>query len=111
MLGTRGPRSTRGSVSGVILLAEPGFAGADDGLCPVGDLELGEDVRDVVGYRLGIRAETSGERSLRQCKERGVRVLVETPHRGVVLPEQRRDGRSRGVAHAQPYRLGRVAVE
>ncbi len=25
MLGTRGPRSTRGSVSGVILLAESGF--------------------------------------------------------------------------------------
>jgi hypothetical protein len=32
--------------------AETGFAGQDDGVPPVGCMELGDDVRDVVGDRL-----------------------------------------------------------
>jgi hypothetical protein len=39
----------------MVLAAETGFAGADDGLRAVGDLELGEDIGDIVAYRL--RAE------------------------------------------------------
>ena len=33
------------------------FAGPDDGLGPVGDLQLGEDVRDVVAYGLGAQRQ------------------------------------------------------
>src|SRR5215208_4364399 len=38
-----------------ILSAHPGFAGLDDGVCPVCDLQLGEDVGDVVADGLGLR--------------------------------------------------------
>ena len=40
--------------------AEAGLVGADDGLGPVGDLQLGEDGRDVVRHRLGRRTEPLG---------------------------------------------------
>jgi hypothetical protein len=33
--------------------AQTGFAGPEDGLCPVGDLQFGEDVGDVVAHGLG----------------------------------------------------------
>jgi hypothetical protein len=35
------------------LPAQPGFAGANYGLRPVGHLQLGEDAGDVVAHRLG----------------------------------------------------------
>jgi hypothetical protein len=38
----------------------PGLAGSDDGLGPVGDLQFGEDVRDVVTDGLGTQVEVGG---------------------------------------------------
>jgi hypothetical protein len=42
------------------VLPQSGFAGADDGLGAVGDLQLGEDVGDVVSDGLGAEVEVGG---------------------------------------------------
>src|ERR687898_2840190 len=48
-------------VPGISLLgsfaAESGLTRADDGLCSIGDLQLGEDVGDVVADRFGAEVE------------------------------------------------------
>jgi hypothetical protein len=44
---------TRPEVSLSILCAQPRFAGPDDGVCSVGDLQLGEDVGNMVAYGSG----------------------------------------------------------
>ena len=41
-------------------LTEAGLTGPDDGVGPVRDLELGEDVRDVVANRLRAEAKVAG---------------------------------------------------
>jgi hypothetical protein len=46
--------------SGKVVLAKTGFSGPEDGLCPVGYLKLGEDVRDVVAHGLGAHVQESG---------------------------------------------------
>jgi hypothetical protein len=46
--------------SGKVVLAKTGFSGPEDGLCPVGYLELGEDVRDVVAHGLGAHVQEFG---------------------------------------------------
>src|SRR5215210_4118085 len=38
-------------------LSQPRLSGANDGLSTVGDLQLGEDVRDVVAHRLRTQRE------------------------------------------------------
>jgi len=40
----------------------PYFPGTDDGLGPVGNLQLGEDVGDVVANGLGAQRQLSGDR-------------------------------------------------
>jgi len=42
-------------------LAQSGFPGPEDGLRPVGYLELGEDVGDVVAYGLGAHEQEFGD--------------------------------------------------
>ena len=44
---------TRPKVSLSVLCAQPRFAGPYDGVCPVGNLQLGEDVGDMVAYGPG----------------------------------------------------------
>src|SRR5215203_4958317 len=46
--------------SGKAVLAKTGFSGPEDGLCPVGYLELGEDVGDVVAHGLGAHVQEFG---------------------------------------------------
>src|SRR5215211_3443166 len=46
--------------SGKAVLAKTGFSGPEDGLRPVGYLELGEDVRDVVAPGLGTHVQEFG---------------------------------------------------
>ncbi len=46
----------------VYVLPQPRLAGADDGLGPIGDLQLGEDVGDVVSH--GLEAEVEPLRYL-----------------------------------------------
>ena len=41
--------------------AQAGFAGLEDGLSSVGDLQLGEDVGDVVAHGLGTDEEVPGD--------------------------------------------------
>ncbi len=47
--------------------SEPGAAGPDDRLGPVGHLELGEDVGDVVAHRLGAHQQASSDEVVRQA--------------------------------------------
>src|SRR5512132_1554198 len=42
------------------MVAEAGLAGSDNCLCAVGDVQFGEDVGDVVAYRLGADDEVAG---------------------------------------------------
>src|SRR5918998_4687914 len=44
-----------------ILSPQPRLAGPDDGVSPVGDLQFGEDVGDVVAYGLGAEVEAGGD--------------------------------------------------
>jgi hypothetical protein len=58
-------------------LSQPRFAGADDGLRAIGDLELGEDVRDVVAHRLGAQVEA--------LRDLGVRLVLGDQGEDLVL--------------------------
>src|SRR5919112_407194 len=44
-----------------ILPAQPRLARPDDSVCPVGNLQLGEDVGDVVAYGLGADKQACGD--------------------------------------------------
>ena len=48
----------RADFLGVVVVSEPGLAGAHYRLGPVGDLQLGEDVGDVVAHRLGANVQS-----------------------------------------------------
>ena len=60
------PLATRPEQRGflVILSAQPRFAGSDDRLSPVGHLQFGEYVRDMVAYGLGADKEACGDRGV-----------------------------------------------
>ena len=45
-------------------LPQARFSGTDDGLGSVGNLQLGEDVGDVVAYRLGAQRQLPGDRRI-----------------------------------------------
>src|SRR5215218_4218929 len=64
-MGTRLREQAAGVRLPVPFPAKPGLAGADDGLGAVGDLQLGEDVRDVVAYGLGAQVEAPGDLGVR----------------------------------------------
>src|SRR5215218_476008 len=58
----RGRFRGRGVVkSDKVVLAKTGFSGPEDGLRPVGYLELGEDVGDVVAHGLGAHVQEFGD--------------------------------------------------
>ena len=53
------------SLSLGLVLSEPGLADSDRGLLAVGYLQLVEDIRDVVGSRLGAQGQEPGDFGVR----------------------------------------------